>query len=177
MLTTIQLNVAQLLKEPIGATRTYEFRDSISIPEWRSAVMAGSASMMRTDAGILVEAEAESNVGVSCSRCLAESAVPIRLSFVEEYIPAIDVTTGLPVKIPAGSFSIDKNHILDLSEALQQYALLEIPMKSLCKPDCKGLCPKCGENLNTNSCKCSSKATDPRWSTLENLLNKIDKAS
>lgn len=177
MLTTIQLNVAQFLKEPIGAARTYEFRDSITIPESRPAVMAGSARLMRTDEGILVEAEAESRVAVTCSRCLAESSVPIRLSFVEEFLPAIDMASGLPVDIPAGSFGIDKNHILDLSEALQQYALLEIPMKSLCKPDCKGLCPNCGENLNTNSCKCSSQAANQKWGALENLRNKIDKAS
>lgn len=177
MLTTIQFNVAQLLKEPIGASRTYEFRDSVNLPESRPAIMAGSVRMMRTDIGILVEAEADSKVAFTCSRCLAESAVPIRVSFEEEYLPSIDMASGLPAELPAGSFGIDKNHILDLGDALTQYALMEIPIRSLCKPDCKGLCATCGTNLNYSTCECSSEKADLRWGTLENLRNKIDKAS
>ncbi|MSQ32302.1 MAG: DUF177 domain-containing protein [Dehalococcoidia bacterium] len=176
MITTNQLNVAQLLREAIGACRAYDFQDRITVSESRPSVINGSARLMRTDAGILVEAKAHTDVIVTCSRCLSESTVPIELKFHEEYLPTIDIDSGLPVNVPFTTFAIDKNHILDLSDALQQYALLEIPIKALCTTECKGLCATCGQNLNTGTCNCSSKI-DPRWSTLENLINKANKAS
>jgi uncharacterized protein len=47
--------------------------------------------------------------------------------------------------------------------------LLNIPMRILCKEDCRGLCPKCGRNRNTNSCDCVEEAIDPRWEGLKGL--------
>lgn len=55
---------------------------------------------------------------------------------------------------------------LDLDELLVTDILLELPMKHLCREDCKGLCPKCGKNLNEGPCSCSTKAVDPRWAAL-----------
>lgn len=176
MLTTTQLNVAQLLRESIGATRAYDFKDRITVSESRPSVVNGSARLMRTDQGILVEVEAQTDVIVTCSRCLTESTAPISIKFQEEYLPTIDIDSGLAVNVPFTTFAIDNKHILDLSDALQQYALLEIPINPLCMPECKGLCATCGQNLNTGTCKCSSKP-DARWSTLENLIDKADKAS
>ena len=176
MLTTNQLNVAQLLIESIGATRAYDFQDRITVGESRPGIVNGIARLMRTDAGILVEAEAQTDVIVTCSRCLSESGVHVKLRFQEEYMPTVDINSGLAVNVPFTTFAIDRNHILDLSDALQQYALLEIPINPLCAPDCKGLCATCGQNLNTGTCNCSTKP-DMRWSALENLINKANKAS
>ncbi|MBA7688765.1 hypothetical protein ES703_97254 [subsurface metagenome] len=68
-----------------------------------------------------------------------------------------------------GCFTIDEHHILDLTEAIRQYALLAIPMKPLCRGDCAGLCPNCGHNINQGPCDCSPQETEPRWSELSKL--------
>ena len=49
--------------------------------------------------------------------------------------------------------------------------MLELPTKVLCKEDCKGLCPKCGKDLNLGSCDCKTKDIDPRWQALSDLFS------
>ncbi len=59
---------------------------------------------------------------------------------------------------------------LDLDELLREDVLLDLPSKYLCSPDCKGLCPKCGKNLNEGPCNCGSREIDPRLEILKSLL-------
>ena len=98
---------------------------------------------------------------------------PLTLNIEEEYFPTTDVVSGASLPIPdePGCFTIDEHHILDLTEAVCQYALLAIPMKPLCREDCAGLCPKCGHDLNQGSCGCLSQETELRWSELRNYLS------
>ena len=58
---------------------------------------------------------------------------------------------------------------IDLTEAVQEQILLSLPLRPLCREDCKGLCPGCGEDLNKGACGCSGKAVDPRLAVLGNL--------
>ena len=94
------------------------------------------------------------------------------MNFEEEYFPVIDVASGgsLPLPDEPGCFTIDEHLILDLTEAVRQYALLALPMKPLCRQDCAGLCPTCGRNLNQGGCDCPPQGLDPRWSGLSKLL-------
>ena len=82
------------------------------------------------------------------------------------------MTSGSLLSLPdePGCFTIDEHHILDLTEAVRQYALLALPMKPLCRQDCAGLCPTCGHNLNQGGCGCPPQGPDPRWSGLNKLL-------
>lgn len=59
---------------------------------------------------------------------------------------------------------------LDLDELIYTEVLLSLPMKHLCRADCKGICPKCGKNLNKGDCGCTSKEIDPRLQKLADLL-------
>ena len=59
---------------------------------------------------------------------------------------------------------------LDIFEPLTEQVLLEMPSRLLCSEDCKGLCPKCGKNLNEGECGCVTKTTDPRLEILKTLL-------
>ena len=62
---------------------------------------------------------------------------------------------------------------LVLEDVLREQVLLSLPEKTLCRADCKGLCPGCGQNLNTESCSCEEAAADTRWSALSELRSKI----
>lgn len=59
---------------------------------------------------------------------------------------------------------------LDLDELLREDILLDMPVKFLCSPDCRGLCPRCGKNLNEGDCGCDRRETDPRLAVLKELL-------
>jgi uncharacterized protein len=62
--------------------------------------------------------------------------------------------------------------VLDLSEDVRQTVLLSVPLKLLCREDCRGLCPRCGANRNQRSCDCQVEAESPPWRGLEGLMNR-----
>ena len=168
-------NVAQLLQEDPGATRRYE----IDEPPYRvddgveaASPLTGSVKLHRTHRGILADADVATDLRLECSRCLEEVVVPIRARVTEEYYPTVDLRSGLTVERPDGGsgFMLNEAHELDLTEPIRQSILLELPMKPLCRPDCAGLCPRCGKNRNEGDCGCPRDESDPRLSQLAEWL-------
>ncbi|MSQ61392.1 MAG: DUF177 domain-containing protein [Dehalococcoidia bacterium] len=168
----MQFNVAQLLREPIGASRDYDIDDDIALEEERHR-LTGRVELVRTDRGILVQAELTTPAQYECSRCLAPVTGEVRLRLDEEYLPTSAPLTGLPVNEAdePEALLIDEGHTLDLAEAVRQAWLLAEPMKPLCHADCAGLCAVCGNNRNTDPCTCET--IDPRWAALEPLRNAL----
>ncbi len=166
----MRINVSQQLKSSIGSIRNYEVNEVVNIAGGDSMV-EGKVTLVRTDRGILARATLHTEVGVTCSRCLSLFDCPLMLNIAEEYFPITDVVSGTSLSLPEepGCFTIDEHHVLDLTEAIRQYALLAIPMKPLCGEDCAGLCPTCGYNLNQGPCGCLPQEADPRWSKLNKL--------
>ena len=174
-----QFNVAQLLKELIGGTRTYDVLVPVSHEDAELAhaePLAGHLTMLRTNRGILVEGTLNGSIVVECSRCLKGVATPVTLNLEEEFVPTIDVVKGtfLQVEVDDTAILIDEHHILDIAEVVRQALLLEIPMHLLCKPDCLGLCPTCGQDLNAGPCGCLPADADPRWVDLSALLSDVE---
>ena len=62
---------------------------------------------------------------------------------------------------------------LVLEDVLREQVLLSLPARSLCRQDCKGLCPRCGRNLNSEPCICEDQPSDPRWSALSGLRSRL----
>ena len=168
----MQINVSQLLKESIGSSREYKVDEAVDIAgDERGSTVRGDISLLRTQRGILVRGELRTGLELTCSRCLSTFRSPLNINFEEEYVQTVDVNSGLPLELSEepGSFTIDEHHVIDLSEAIRQYALLAIPMKPLCRVDCAGICQECGHNLNQGPCGCLVQTVDPRWSKLMNL--------
>ncbi|MFC1950618.1 DUF177 domain-containing protein [Chloroflexota bacterium] len=166
----MQINVSQQLKASIGSVQDYEVSGIANISGGES-VVHGEVRLMRINRGILVKGELQTEVAVTCSRCLSLFSYPLTLNIEEEYFPSTDVISGTSLSLPEepGCFIIDEHHILDLTEAIRQYALLTISMKPLCREDCTGLCPKCGHNLNQGSCDCLPREVGSHWSELSKL--------
>ncbi|MFC1920878.1 DUF177 domain-containing protein [Chloroflexota bacterium] len=167
----VQINVSQQLKASIGEDRLYEIDGTVDIDSTNINVR-GDVRLMRTDRGILVKGIIYSGIELTCGRCLNEFNHNLNLNIEEEYFPVTDVNTGAPVSLPEepDSFTIDDNNVLDLTDAVCQYALMAIPIKPLCQQNCAGLCPTCGTNLNKVQCECPSAAGDPRWDGLRNMV-------
>lgn len=168
----MEINVSQLLRDPIGSTRDYHI-DAVSDinGDGKSQKIQGECNLLRTQRSILVKCALDTEVELTCSRCLGQFRQPLKINFEEEFLPTIDATSGMPLPPPddAGTFTIDENHTLDLTEAVRQYALVAIPIKVLCREDCAGLCPTCGKNLNEGKCDCATPDIDPRLSKLTDL--------
>lgn len=109
-----------------------------------------------------------------CSRCLREHEAVMQFDVSEDctltqmdepgsYVPDAEYQEPAPIPILDGN-------IVDLSELVRQLLVLSLPARSLCSPDCKGLCPECGANLNLTTCDCQREATDPRFAPLADLL-------
>ena len=169
----MQINVSQLLQEPIGALRDHKVSEVVDITgDGAGSLIEGECRLLRTQRSILATCLLSTDVKLTCSRCLGQFNHHLSLKFEEEYLPTVDVTTGAPMPPPeeTSTFTIDEHHILDLTEAARQYSLLTIPMKPLCDEDCAGICPNCGKNLNQGDCDCPKQYNDPRWSELTKLL-------
>jgi len=170
----MQYNVAQLLKEPTGSTRSYRLDETFTGAERMVDWIKGPVHLLRTHQGILVTATLIVQTTQACSRCLKEYTSPSTITVEEEFSPTIDINTGRSLPPPANAeevLRIDSIHVLDLTETLRQYVLADAPMKPLCRDDCRGLCQLCGANLNQGICNCVIAQPDPRWGTLSSLFN------
>ncbi len=174
----MRINVAQLLKEQSGNAREYDLREDIAnldpeiIP---LSALTGNAQLIRTADGVLVRGTMRTNLEMNCSRCLEPFSMPVKFLLEEEFRPSIDITTGatLPHRVEDETATqIDAHHILDLYEVVRQNILLAIPAHPVCRNNCAGLCPECGQNLNTNPHQHTHEEIDPRLEVLKQLLEK-----
>lgn len=171
----IGFNVAQLLKAPTGTIRRVEVDelDEDLQPDLHLvSATKGSLRLMRTSAGILVTGKLTHRVEAACSRCLESFERDQAIELNDEFVPVVDVNTGLSAPEPADAeaFRLTPDHLLDLTEAIRQYAILESPLSPLCDENCKGLCSSCGANLNIGPCGCQSTAEDTPKSAFGALL-------
>jgi uncharacterized protein len=112
---------------------------------------------------------------VPCARCVEPVEVPLSAEFDLIFRPA-----GADSDAPERSITAPETEIgyyqkdgLWLEDVLREQVLLSLPVKTLCKPDCKGLCPRCGENRNSQACRCEEGPNDPRWEALAGLRGRI----
>ena len=160
----MQINVAQLLKEPVGAKRSYKIDELAG--ENNKSYVTGEINLIRTNRGILVTGTLAAKIIEPCSRCLGKAVVPVTFNMEDEFFPVIDINSGAHLKAAPDDFTINENHVLDLSEAIRQYIIMATPTKILCQPDCKGLCPVCGKKIAAGDCGHRNKSYDHRWDKL-----------
>jgi uncharacterized protein len=125
------------------------------------------ARLEKTGKQIYLTAAAKATGSFSCDRCLA--------GFQQELAPRYRMTYLLdvgeaeqfdPAEVQVISPSLT---VIDITEDVRQTLLLAVPLKLLCRDECRGLCPICGANRNTVSCECTDQPADSRWDALKNL--------
>lgn len=115
-----------------------------------------------------------STLEVPCGRCLETIAWPVDAAFDLRYLPATLNQAAEEEEVAAEDLGVAfyEGERIDLEQLIREQFLLALPMKALCRPDCQGLCPECGTNLNTSRCDCDHRWVDPRLAALEQLLPK-----
>lgn len=112
---------------------------------------------------------------VPCARCLD----PVRHSLGADFdlifrpLGADAGPTERALGAPDTEIGYYQGDGLVLEDVLREQVLLTLPARSLCRTDCKGLCPRCGHNLNTESCTCDTAPVDPRWTALSDLASRL----
>ena len=169
-------NVSGLMLEGIGATRTHHVDGHLQTAGRQPERLMGDVEFLRTPRGILARAHFDLLDQETCSRCLEQLEDTLVIEFQEEFEAAVDPATGQTARREQHSdesitdmFRIDENHTLDLTEAVRQYREACARMQPLCTANCRGLCPRCGNNLNHGDCSCETGPIDSRWATLSAL--------
>lgn len=174
----MKLNVAQLLKAAVGGTREYDVEETFSEVEDQRLTRPVHVHLhlTRINDGILARGDVETAIETACSRCVETAEQPIAFHFEERFLPTIDISSGHPVKLEEEDpgepvFTIDANHNLDLDELVRQGIVIETPMHPLCAASCKGLCSRCGANLNLGACACEPEPpSGPMAAILKDLV-------
>jgi len=116
---------------------------------------------------VLFEGQSSTKVIMNCARCNTPVEVPIEVNLKQRFV--INADDKEPFDDEIALESIEDGRIA-LYDVLLYEMSLAVPMKVLCKEDCKGLCPVCGQNLNQGCCACKVDNTDPRWDALKDLI-------
>jgi uncharacterized protein len=115
------------------------------------------------------------NFEVPCARCIEPVEIPLAEEFDLIFRPVGADTEGPERSITASETEIGyyQEDSLSLEDVLREQVLLSLPARTLCKPDCKGLCPSCGANRNSRPCSCDEGKLDARWGALAGLRHRI----
>ena len=125
---------------------------------------------------IRVKGKLDTSLEVACARCLDPVVHPVERSFDLLYRP-LGIDSGhaeLSVTDAEAEIGYYENGGLLLEDTLREQVLLALPLKTLCREDCKGLCPHCGKNMNEIECGCVDELEDPRWSALKEIRDKLN---
>ncbi|MGD2026967.1 MAG: DUF177 domain-containing protein [Anaerolineales bacterium] len=162
----LRFNVGYIIHETPGYAKDFSFEfpfydlgDDFTVKDFK-----GELTFSRTQKGILLDAHLQAVVATECTRCLDATLTPIESRFTELYAFDHRTETESELIVPEQGY-------IDITDLGREYLLLDTPTTPLCKPDCAGLCPICGENLNHGHCDCEVETIDPRLSKLKDLLN------
>jgi len=136
-----------------------------------AAPVALSVSVRKDRMQFRLVGRVRTTVELTCSRCLEAYEMPVEEAFDVLYLPHSAGAAGEERMVEDDDLSTAfyEDNVIDLGQLMQEQCYLAVPMKPLCREDCRGLCPECGANLNTETCECRQTWVDPRLAALEQL--------
>ena len=116
----------------------------------------------RAPQGLLLTGEFEARLDVECGRCLNIFEHTVHWDMIELF--------AFHPKVDSEELQLPEDAQIDLAPIVRDYALTEVPINPVCKPDCKGLCPTCGQDLNKKDCGHRRDENDSPFASLKDLL-------
>jgi uncharacterized protein len=179
LITPLQLEQEPLLFEESIPAGALDYAPDIT--QTGPMAVTGRADLLVENRGhheqiadIRIRAAYRATFEVLCARCVEPVSTPVAGNFDLIFRPqAADAESG------ERAITLDETEIgyyeesgLSLEDVVREQVLLSLPSRTLCKEDCKGLCPRCGQNLNLETCKCDT-SSDPRWNALAGLASAV----
>ena len=166
-LSLFRLNVGFIVHQSVGYSRNFPIEiDEISTTDDLDFYdLQGTVTVSRTTEGLLLQFKGRAHIETECVLCLESFDQPLMLDFIEMFTFPSHADESTELILPD-----DLN--IDLFPLIREYLYLDIPINPTCQPNCKGLCPICGENLNEKTCNHDEELSDPRLSILKSLLDR-----
>ncbi len=167
----LTINVATLLGEPGGSVRDLAF-DDLDLDLGDDLTLAAPADarfrLTRISRGLLVDGDVNAVLAETCSRCLRPIEVALTGQIDEEALPSLDLLTGkaLDPEVEPEIARLTDHHEIELEPFVREAIQLAAPIAPLCRPDCPGLCPVCGEELGSGPHDHDEAPIDPRLEAL-----------
>ena len=160
-----RINVGFIIHEEIGYSCEFPFEfDEIKLGnDLELRAFIGSVSVGRTPQGLLVTGKFSAGTTLECVRCLNPYNQSLTWDMTELYAFNQKSMSESELMVP-------ENAQLDLEPLIREYALLEIPINPICRTECKGLCPVCGQDLNVRDCGHRPQEDDSPFSVLKKLF-------
>jgi uncharacterized protein len=156
------------LSEGIHAYQFDEKASELGLDEEFSGDIHVDVTLDKSGSQIALKGSVRTTGRFSCDRCAAplgkDLAATYRMFYVWDGMDADDSLDPSEVQVIPHGLSI-----IDIADDVRQTVILSVPLKLLCKENCRGLCPSCGIDLNTGSCSCSETESDSRWDALRAL--------
>lgn len=134
--------------------------------------VTGSAEVVEGSEGeVRIQGRYSVLMVAQCDRCLGRASFPLEGAFDLEYCPMAQIARDEEIEIGKDEVEIGfyKGDGIQLEDILREQILLALPMQRVCREDCKGICPTCGQNRNDEPCECRQSETDVRWGGLREL--------
>ncbi len=125
---------------------------------------------------IRLKGKLDTSLEVPCARCLEPVVQEVARDFDLLYRP-LGTDAGheeLSVTDAEAEIGYYQGEGLMLEDVLREQVLLALPLKTVCREECKGLCPHCGKNLNEGQCECAEQVEDPRWAALKEIRKQLE---
>jgi uncharacterized protein len=144
---------------------------------------SGRAQLVREQHGrhesiedIRLAGDLATRVELACARCLEPVARDVARKFDLLYRPQGSDAGREELSVTAVEAEVGyyQGEGLLLEDVLREQILLALPLRAICKEECKGLCPHCGKNLNIEQCSCAEPVDDPRWAALKDIREKLE---
>lgn len=121
---------------------------------------------------VFAQGEVSTRMELQCSRCLRNFPKDMDMNINVVYHPLEELTGEEKHEVREDELDMGfyRDDELDIQDLVAEQILLNVPMKPLCSESCRGICPKCGADMNVNPCRCEQKETDPRLAVLKKLL-------
>ncbi len=163
----LRLNVGFISHKSVGYSRNFpiEYQQLHLRPDLDLDAIKGDTHISRAQQGLLVEVILQASISAHCGRCLQPFQLDITAKFTEIY-------SFKKYKTKDVEFILSDDGHIDLEPLVREHVFLGHPINPICKPDCKGLCSVCGNNLNENDCAHDAPDIDPRLAKLKDLLDK-----
>ncbi len=139
-------------------------------PEPGLSLEAVSLFVERRGQDVVVSGRFETTARLQCSRCLETLVARVEPDVDLHLMPQPSGRQG-EIELGPDDLEVDfyQGDLLDVTGLVRSETDLALPMKALCRPDCRGLCSVCGGNRNVTDCRCEARGTDPRLAPLEAL--------
>jgi uncharacterized protein len=144
----LRLNVGFLLSQTAGYSRQFDFREEGLVlgSDLHLNSFSGHLLLNRTPQGIVAQGDFTASIPAECARCLEDFVTPVALHLEELFVyPPQNATDPMLI--------VGEDAHLDLEPLLREFVIVNQPTRPLCRPDCKGLCPVCGNDLNESDCR------------------------